>query len=894
MSCDPSKVCQVCDQRGLPILPLRYAVARADVKRDKAPQLSAPFGAGVEDIALPAAEAHYTLRLLRGGYLYVFNEMRGEWKAYAVNEDAYLTEFDIHSKSPPDTGGAEPCERMQNSAAGRCVMIPDAKQAGTVWLGFSDVAWTSDVLARHSNQAWREKHMQRIDVGAWASSGSSQPHLDRLARISELVSEYAIEAPKSEPQSAKQQAENERAGAGSDKRPIQLQMVTVTNYPALDFSLQDYRNQQPGAASFIDIAVAAANELPPAMVALHDPVGVTADLASLVSLRFELFMRQSAKSRELMVSAAIGQLEMAIKEDAENRKIYQTEREARQLLDPGFMGAGDGAAGARGGQALADWLFPEQKKAREKLFEHWRNPSPKELREARGESWRKYENKYDESKRRAWQKKWESRARTFDQGVIAPLAEAHTKWMSGEQLCDKLDRCCDDADVRSGDGFIKVLSLCIQDTQQFKVCFDLYHDWMNAPTIDRRNLILRGLAYNQKQALDQLAQYGDGGLNADALKGLPWEGLIQGYEKSIEALGNGGKNAVVTLTAAIGGPISKMIGNAIDGAVGPGLISLGLVSKAPVVLVEKVEGRANVIAELITRMSAINGKVGTLKDLNRAIDIEMRKAQIYGTAQTGTGKFRYLLIADAQVIADFPGDASKGASRQFAEKAILTEADRSRLTKLRWKKLMPTDARLGIVTSLFQLMAWRKMAEDLDTSMAHERTENTWRYVASVTAMSGTITETVGKWSESATGAGNRAAIMVERYLGKAIRIGGKALGIGAGAVMAVWDGMRGGQEIKEGNVRVGVLYIASAGLSIVAMGALSGWFGATMLGVSATGVGIVLVVLVIVIAVLIEVFKDNKIQDWLERCYFGKFEDSDRYKTADFEMKELEVALQE
>lgn len=893
MSCDPSKVCQVCDQRGLPILPLRYAVARADVRRDKAPQLSAPFGAGVDDIALPAAHAHYTLRLLRGGYLYVFNEVRGEWKAYAVNENAYLTEFDIRSKSPPDTGGAEPCERMQNSVAGRCVMIPDAKKAGTVWLGFSDVAWTSDVLARHSKQAWREKHMQRIDVGAWASTGSSQPHLDSLTRLSELAAEFSIEVPISQPLSAEQQAANERADAGSDKHPIQLQTVTVTTYPALDFSLQDYRNEQSATASFIEVAVSAANGLLPAMVALHDPVGVTADLASLLSLRFETFMRQSAKSRELMVSSAIEQLEIAIKEDAENRKIYQTDREARQLLDPGFMAAGDGATGARGGQALADWLFPEQKKARENLFERWRNPSPKELREARRESWRKYEKKYDESRRRAWQTKWESRARTFDQGVIFPLADAHKKWMSSEQLCEKLDRCCDDADVRTGDGFIKALSLCIQDTQQFKVCFDLYHDWVSAPTIERRNLILRGLAYNQKQVLDQLTHYGGGGLNADALKSLPWEGMIQGYEKSIEALGSGGKNAVVTLTAAIGGAISKMIGNAIDGAVGPGLISLGLVAKAPVALVENVPGRANSIAEMIAKMSAINGKVGTLNDLNRAIDIEMRKAQIYGTPQAGTGKFRYLLIADARVIADFPGDVSKGAARRFAEQAILTEADRSRLTELRWKKLMPTDARLGIVTSLFQLMAWRKMAEDLDTSMAHERSENTWRYVASVTAMSGTITETVGKWSESATSTGNRTAIMVERYVGKAIRIGGKVLGIGAGAVMAVWDGVRGGQEIKEGNVGVGVLYIASAGLSIVAMGALSGWFGATMLGVSSTGVGIVLVLLVIVIAVLIEVFKDNKIQDWLERCYFGRFDDSDRYKSADSEMKELEVALQ-
>ena len=67
----------------------------------------------------------------------------------------------------------------------------------------------------------------------------------------------------------------------------------------------------------------------------------------------------------------------------------------------------------------------------------------------------------------------------------------------------------------------------------------------------------------------------------------------------------------------------------------------------------------------------------------------------------------------------------------------------------------------------------------------------------------------------------------------------------------------------------------------------MTGYFGA-----AATGVGIVLVVLVIVIAVLIEIFKDNKVQDWLRRCYFGKFETSERYQDPELELNELELAL--
>ena len=69
---------------------------------------------------------------------------------------------------------------------------------------------------------------------------------------------------------------------------------------------------------------------------------------------------------------------------------------------------------------------------------------------------------------------------------------------------------------------------------------------------------------------------------------------------------------------------------------------------------------------------------------------------------------------------------------------------------------------------------------------------------------------------------------------------------------------------------------------------------GAILFGAAATGVGIVLVVLVIVIAVLIEIFKDNKVQDWLERCYFGKSKEDERYRDPEVEVYELELALNE
>src|SRR5690606_33688708 len=83
--------CPNCTKAGLPILPLRYAVARNDVAvKEKAPALAAPFES--PGIALPEDSACYTLRTLRTGYLYVFNEVRGKWNAYEVDRFGTLHE----------------------------------------------------------------------------------------------------------------------------------------------------------------------------------------------------------------------------------------------------------------------------------------------------------------------------------------------------------------------------------------------------------------------------------------------------------------------------------------------------------------------------------------------------------------------------------------------------------------------------------------------------------------------------------------------------------------------------------------------------------------------------------------------------------------------------------
>lgn len=896
-----AKHCPFCEKKGLPILPLRPAVARRDMEDLDPAALDLPdtLGTALTDVALPANSAKYTARLLRAGYLYAFNEVRGEWAAYVVTDLGYLYEFDAEDITPPDADKIEfTCFRTGEEYIARCISIPDAKNAGALWLAFSDTAWTPAVLDRHRKQAYRERHMTRVDVGQWANGNTNQANTAPFDQLKHVVNEMTVVgSDKSRGIHAvgKTLYYGKESGELQESITLMSRVTAVAHGYAFSHSPYDFAPCGQEADGLLEWATRVGEKVgaPPMLVAVNDPVGVTAELGMLMASRLREHLTAADCERPLAVSAAIGNIRHFIQEDAENRQYWQSERDARNAVDPGYMGMGDGGGGARAGMALAELWNPELKERREAYIERWRNPSPAEITQARADAWARYKKKFNHIRLSNWETQWNARTADLDRTVIKPLAEAHVQWMQSGALVERLHCSCDESDIQSGKGFVDTLLMCIQNTQEYTPCNQLYARWLAATRIERSNLALLAMGYNQKALLEPLKEVSEGGLSPDLLKTLPWDGLIAGYDGAVEALGDGGSNSVVRLAAALGGPIADVAGKAVDHMIGPGLVMLGVIAKAPVIAVDVTMSKANAIAELTARMMAVNPKLTELGDLNRAIELQMRKAKVYGTSVNAKGHFRYLIMAHPQVVEDFPGVDAHGNARHFAERALLTPADRDRMTRLRWNKLLPGAAGLGIIAGCLQIAALTKLADDVDKSMAHEANENQWRYHTALAGLAGTLADTSGKWSESAATTGSRWAVRIERTLGRWLRMGGKALGIGAGVVMAVWDFYRGWNEFQEGNAWIGVGMVASGIFSIFAMAAFSGW-AASLLGAAlATGIGIVLVVLVIAIAVLIEVFKDNKLQDWLERCYFGTFEAGQRYADPELELKELKIALE-
>ena len=79
--------CNFCDKKGLLIYPVRYAVA-SPYGAAGVPGLSGNFK--IEGAPQSAGAAKYSLRALRPGYLYTYDEKRGRLKAYVVMPTGHL------------------------------------------------------------------------------------------------------------------------------------------------------------------------------------------------------------------------------------------------------------------------------------------------------------------------------------------------------------------------------------------------------------------------------------------------------------------------------------------------------------------------------------------------------------------------------------------------------------------------------------------------------------------------------------------------------------------------------------------------------------------------------------------------------------------------------------
>ncbi|MDI1258280.1 T6SS effector BTH_I2691 family protein [Aquabacterium sp.] len=821
--------CEFCDKKGLAVLPARPAVAPAGMH---APAVPKDMMAGAADIAINPAS--YTLRHLRPGFLYTYDEARGKLEAYAVVEGGYFYKLEPNESTPPNLKFS--CAPEKCGTVASCVTVPDVKNATNVWFGYSDVQWTEAVRTKHKNDgAYRARHMQCLDVKTWVASKAHHGAVD-INEVDKVVAEYAL---------------SDAAGKALAS--------SITKFKSKASTAKALKERVP--------LISTAGGL---VMAVADPAAIAADLALLMQNSFDAFSNAKVRKRELAVSNAITNIEQAVREYARSAEESAADKAANDML----------------GQPDIGMLFSGYREKKLAQVEDVRTVTEAEAKRAGDHEWARYQTKFDFKAAAAWRKDFDAQLQTFDKANIEPLALAHTAWMKSTLMAAKFECTHDASDERVGLVYAKTLHMCIGSTQDKAACFDLYVDWFDGDITKKENLLLRALTLN----LDKTASEISKGLGVSLdWRGYPFDALMGSVGKATERAAMGEADALGRLIAAVLGPISKVIGRAYDGKVRAGLVALSLYTQKPFVAVEVTGSKKAFRAMLIRELLKGNGQATNPRKMEQAVANEMRRLELSGEKLEGTDKKRFLLMVDPEQLRGMPEGLPAQERAKWVASRIRTPQQVEELNLSAWRGKIGDPTRnvlkgsIGIVVTmvcaLIQYNVAQKLMEDDGKAMAQEKAETHQRLRAGQVALAGTITELVG------TGLG-KVVVVIPRFgpgLAKAaewIALGGRVLGLCSALVMAGWDLLQARENYRKGHPGIALAYVGSAILGGLVAAVL--WFGWT-------GIGLILIGLLMVVACIIEYVKNNKLQDWLERCLWGR--GSERYKTLEEEMAQLKAA---
>ena len=232
---------------------------------------------------------------------------------------------------------------------------------------------------------------------------------------------------------------------------------------------------------------------------------------------------------------------------------------------------------------------------------------------------------------------------------------------------------------------------------------------------------------------------------------------------------------------------------------------------------------------------------------------------------------------------------SPSAAMDMASDAILRMDEWPDNAMARWKTLMSSSLKLGFIQAILQVFALRSLGEELDKAAPQEHGEAQWRYGAAAMGAIGGVMELTETAIANSYKVGGRLGRVANSLLHRGLGLIARAFGLGAAVITAVVDGRNAMQEFHDGDYGMAVLYAVSATTGVVSFALLAGWGGtAVFLGLAATGWGLILLAVFLAVGFLISYFKEDKLQEWMERCWFG----SDMaFSDLEAELKAFEIA---
>ncbi|MGC2960310.1 T6SS effector BTH_I2691 family protein [Paraburkholderia graminis] len=850
--------CPLCDRKSLLIYPVRYAVA-CPLGAAKAPPLSGNFKI---DGRAPqsAGTARYTLRSLRQGYLYSYDEKRQRLRAYMVLDDGIMWSFPPGTLPPPGdaeqelTRGCAMAGDLKFESLGRCIDVehtPGVDEAANLWIGWSNVLWTKALVEKASDANWRKLHMQCINVPAML------------------------------------------AGSATDTGEFQASQGKVAHFAMDDKAMTDafgFSNRAPrdeirlrrrNVAKRIGDAMAESSLKKGFIVAVNDPVAITNDLAELtvpnLNNGFDHDIYWKWMSAQLLEQAESGIRARAREMTGTSYGISKT------IADANVANAGAHVEGVPDAVGLFRLLYNAAKTGSfdRALKEDERNANdiPGAQKRSEEEAWEEATTKIgpdgkrtsvlDEAALANFKTEYQ-RALTAFKAKWQPLVQAHADWLKSQLLAEWMAGVSDTKDIRSGFAYSESCAQAIGMAAGTEECKKVLDDWLTSTQASNiRNVYARALMFNQ----DDLIKAADSQVHGSDIQ---YENFLNIYKEAFKRVENNGLAAalrdrlVVTTANYIVATLTKGTRGA---AWGFTMIRLSL--QAGVRVKSSQVSKVAMRTWLLDQARELGVSLDGDRTQQRVAATQVAKQVVRAVPPSNPDVVAYELDTDALVRSGKldPADV-KGIKIAGVE------------TTRKWLgSSAPVEFHQGVATAIFQMATLTFAIKDFVGSDQFSKSDATVKLAACIASIVGSIVETASETVAKGPTHPLAAFIRkqwsgVDEWAERGATIG-RGIGAAAGIVLAGVDLFKNAPEAfgnKESTL--GWLYVSSGVLgAYLAIGAylqvIPGFW--------------IVFIASILIAITIAIFKSAAIKDWISRCKFSKGE---RYDSMDAELNAFNSAV--
>jgi hypothetical protein len=843
--------CELCARKGVLIYPVRYAIACPGGAAE-APGLSGNFK--IEGAPMEVGKAKYTLRSMRQGYLYAFDEKRKALRAYVVTGQGQLWNFNTDFLPPQPETIKFGCTNQAEVAYSRCIDITHkAGDAATnIWIGWSSVVWTRALIAKVGDPAWRKKHMQCIDVAAMVAG--TAPHTGEFGKDYEKIAHFSMS-----------KDEMEKAFSFSNTSVVQEQSQAKLHQPiGLTMAVHGPYNK-----GFI--------------VGLNDPVGITNDLSELTTpsvdagfdediargkMVYELLQKTEAGLREEAVQG-VGKADAVAKHYAANPEkggdMYNSTRNLWQMLKVGGFNAYDARVAADKKKYGVD-LVARQRAAADHAWADitFDGPNPQ----------------LDQARINNFPALYASTMKAFEP-EYEKIARTHLAWLTSEQLANWMDGVHDAGDLRSGYAYSESVLQCIGAGVSTGVCSEQLMVWLNSGKLSgNRNLYGRGLLFNQ----DTIVKMVEPHVNDRDFK---LEEVLNVYKLRLESIEAGHARRLIDRLA---------LGTANILVKGLRLASYSVARGMALAHMTMVGGttikastmQATDLGRWILAQAEAQGIPMNVRDQKNKVAAYKEAKRILKANPADHG-----LIAYELDVAKLEADGRIAVGSMKAIKVPGFDVSK------RWLGTSP-DFGIGVVTTILQLVALHYLVEDVVESDPNNDFDRRNKLCIAIVGLTSGLIETICNTVAKAPTHPLAARLMTQWAVltvaaAKKLAFGAKVAGAVAGFIAGVYEIYQGIKKARDGDLAMGTLLGISGVLGISVAVAL--FFGAAAFWP--------LLVLSFIMGFVVALLSNDELKEWISRCYFSTAatiiratnkakgeKAADPYKTASDELKAYKGAV--